>query len=103
MNRSDAYFIREFSYHLTAALQQAVYQLHSMANDEDTLLYKRYLICALKQNGGELVVDRDEAESIDPERVRIVWEFTDDGKLKLKLGRSRMIEVRWIDGGEGTD
>jgi len=34
MNKSDAYFIREFAYHLTSALQQAVYQLHSMARDK---------------------------------------------------------------------
>jgi len=100
MNQSDAYFIREFTYHLTSALQHAVYQLHSMASDEDMLLYKRYLIYVLQQNGGELVVDRNAAEAIDPERVRIIWELSDDGKLTLKLGRPWMIELRWIDGEE---
>ena len=101
MNKSDAYFIREFAYHLTSALQQAVYQLHSMARDEEDMrLYKRYLIYALQQNGGELVVDRDAAEVIDPERVRIIREFSDDGKLKLKLGRPWITEIRWIDGEE---
>jgi len=95
MNPSDAYFIREFTYHLTSALQHAVYQLHSMANDEDTLLYKRYLIYVLQQNGGELVVDRDAAEVVDPERVRVIRGFSDGGKLKLKLGRPWMTEIRW--------
>ena len=100
MNPSDAYFIREFTYHLTSALQHAVYQLHSMASDEDMLLYKRYLIYVLQQNGGELVVDRNAAEVIDPERVLIIREFSDDGKLKLKLGGSWTTELRWIDGEE---
>jgi len=63
-------------------------------------LYKRYLIYVLQQNGGELVVDRNAAEVIDPERVRIIWELSDDGKLTLKLGRPWMIELRWIDGEE---
>jgi len=99
MNKSDAYFIRELAYHLTSALQQAVYQLHSMARDkEDMQLYKRYLIYVLQQNGGELVVDRDAAEVIDPERVRITREFSDDGKLKLKLGGPWTTEIRWING-----
>jgi len=97
MNPSDAYFIREFTYHLTSALQHAVYQLHSVASDEDILLYKRYLIYVLQQNGGELVVDRNAAEVIDPERVRIIWELSDDGKVTLKLGRPWMTELRWID------
>src|SRR5690606_12666536 len=101
VNKSDAYFIREFAYHLTSALQQAVYQLHSMARDEEDMqLYKRYLIYALQQNGGELVVDRDAAEVIDPGHVRVIREFSDAGKLKLKLGRPRMTEIRWIDGEE---
>jgi len=101
MNPSDAYFIREFTYHLTSALQHAVYQLHSVASDEDILLYKRYLIYVLQQNGGELVVDRNAAEVIDPERVRIIWELSDDGKLTIKLGRPQMPPlVRWIDGEE---
>ena len=101
MNKSDAYFIREFAYHLTSALQHAVYQLHSMSRDEEDMqLYKRYLIYALQQNGGELVVDRDAAEVIDPEHVRVIREFSDDGKLKLKLGRPWMTEIRWIDGEE---
>src|SRR5690606_18065653 len=101
MNPSDAYFIREFAYHLTSALQHAVYQLHSMTREEDMLLYKRYLIYALQQNGGELVVDRDAAEAIDPERVRIIREFSDDGKLKLKLGDLRIPPLaRWVDGEE---
>ena len=103
MNQSDAYFIREFAYHLTSALQHAVYQLHSMANDEDMMLYKRYLIYVLQQNGGELVVDRDAADVIDPEGVRIIREFSGDGKMKLKLGRPWTTELRWIDGGEGTN
>jgi len=97
MNPSDAYFIREFTYHLTSALQHAVYQLHSVASDEDILLYKRYLIYVLQQNGGELVVDRNAAEAIDPERVRIIWELSDDGKVTLKLGRPWMTELKWID------
>ena len=108
MNKSDAYFIREFAYHLTEALNQAVYQLHSMSRDEEDMrFYKRYLIYVLHQNGGELVVDRSAAEVIDPERVRIIREFSDDGKLKLKLGRPRMTEIRWEEDsiptkGEGT-
>jgi len=97
MNPSDAYFIREFTYHLTSALQHAVYQLHSVASDEDMMLYKRYLIYVLQQNGGELVVDRNAAEVIDPERVRIIWELSDDGKVTLKLGRPWMTELKWID------
>ena len=108
MNKSDAYFIREFAYHLTSALQHAVYQLHSMSRDEEDMrFYKRYLIYVLHQNGGELVVDRSAAEVIDPERVRIIREFSDDGKLKLKLGGPRMTEIRWEEAsiptkGEGT-
>src|SRR5690606_32911183 len=95
MKPSDAYFIREFTYHLTSALQHAVYQLHSMASDEDMTLYKRYLIYVLQQNGGELVVDRNAAEAIDPERVRVIWELSDDGKVTLKLGGPWMTEIRW--------
>lgn len=108
MNKSDAYFIREFAYHLTEALNQAVYQLHSMSRDEEDMrFYKRYLIYVLHQNGGELVVDRSAAEVIDPERVRVIREFTDDGKLKLRLGRPWTTEIRWEEAsiptkGEGT-
>ena len=108
MNRSDAYFIRELAYHLTLALQQAVYQLHSVVRDEEDMrLYKRYLIYVLQQNGGELVVDRDAAEVIDPEGVRIIREFSGDGKMKLKLGRPWTTELWWEEAstptkGEGT-
>src|SRR5690606_18893817 len=91
MKPSDAYFIREFTYHLTSALQHAVYQLHSMASDEDMTLYKRYLIYVLQQIGGELVVDRDAAEAINPERVRIIWDLSDDGKVTVMLVGRRIV------------